>query len=236
VHIGQISVAGAALLLTAGCATAKAPIAAVPDPACGPADRAAFLEIQPSVPRQGSVIALTPKRGDQPGGAMVLGRGCVSGWSLSGPARFSDDHSSISIDDAAPPGSEVVIGFRVGAVPVERRLRIVARDAVVLAGATSQSNHRACPRTSNVGELKFRADAFSVTFAPFESYRDYWGNFRFDPATGALHMTVTGGNRVPAGLDLEGRAVLENGHLVLEDMFLGNDDNRPREEPCRYVF
>ncbi|MBV9930268.1 MAG: hypothetical protein JO013_04910 [Alphaproteobacteria bacterium] len=226
----------AALVLPAACSTPRPTIPPPLDIACGLADRAAFLDIQPLVPRQGSTLAIIPRRDNRPAGDILLGSACVSGWTISGPARFTEDHAKIAIDDAAPPGSEIVIGYRVGAMPVERRLRVVARDAVVLTGARSQTNHQACSHTTNVGELEFNAEAFSVTFAPFESYRDYWGTYRFDPATGALVMTVTGGNRVPTGLDLDGRALLEDGHLVLEGMFLGNDDNRPRDEACRYVF
>lgn len=236
-HDAKAFLAGAAVALAAGCSTLRPPPPPPPpDLSCGSPERAAFLEIRPPVPRQGSTLALVPRRDNQPAGEILLGSACVSGWTLSGPGRFIEGHAKLAIDDAAPPGAEVVIGFRVGTMPVERRLRVVGRDVVVLTGTRTQTNREACPRTTHVGELEFSPAAFSVTFAPFESYRDYWGTYRFDPATGALSMTVTGGNRVPAGLDLQGRAILENGHLVLEDMFLGNDDNRPRVETCRYVF
>jgi hypothetical protein len=88
-----------------------------------------------------------------------------------------------------------------------------------------------------VGELEFSGEnRFSVTFNPFESYRDYWGTYSFDPATKRLTMTVEGGNFVPPGLDLEGTADLGPDGLVLTDMFLGTRGGFLAPSRCTYRF
>jgi hypothetical protein len=49
-------------------------------------------------------------------------------------------------------------------------------------------------------------------------------------------MTVEGGNFVPPGLDLEGRAELVGGGLVLHGMFIGSRQAAPPSGPCTYRF
>ena len=84
-----------------------------------------------------------------------------------------------------------------------------------------------CENLQRIGELEFGADGrFAVTFVPFESYRDYWGTYRYDPLDGSLELTVEGGNSQfarPAGKVLTGKAYRnEAGRLVLEGFNLGN--------------
>lgn len=107
---------------------------------------------------------------------------------------------------------------------------------MVLTGTWSQSAAEGCEGIEPVRELKFSPDHFSVTFTPFETYQDYWGTYSFDPATGALHLRVEGGNNTPDGLDLDGTAMLADGHLVLDGLFLGNRNGPPRKGGCRYRF
>ena len=90
-----------------------------------------------------------------------------------------------------------------------------------------------------VRELEFKAPgAFSVTFLPFETYRDYWGQVDFDPAAGRLTLTVEGGNQEPENAILSGSAHLEGDgrRLVLEGFNLGNAHHYNSGWPCRYVF
>jgi hypothetical protein len=87
------------------------------------------------------------------------------------------------------------------------------------------------PAPAPVEELEFEAGGlFLVTFVPFETYHDYWGPYRFDPASGALMMHAETGNAIPANLDLEGRASFApNGELVIEGMFFGRHSNAGTE-------
>jgi hypothetical protein len=207
------------------------------DVACyPPGHHFAFLDTDTRVYRQGARIRLTPRVNAAPGGNPALPARCVSHWSVTGPATLSADRTTLTIADDAPAGSIVTVGFRHGESPVSARFRVIGRDAVVLIGTRSQQAIEGCSVSDPVGEIEFGEDRFSVTFRPFESYRDYWGSYSFDPATGALRMTVEGGNFVPQALDLEGRAELEAGRLVLRDMFLGARDWAPLRPSCTYRF
>ena len=88
-------------------------------------------------------------------------------------------------------------------------------------------------------ELEFTEDGrFSVTFIPFETRQDYWGRYVFDPATGALEMTVEGNNSSDlAGVDLIGSAVfLPNGVLTFEGISFGKSPRAAPAQPCPRSF
>lgn len=208
-----------------------------PDLACVfPPDRYKFIEFSIPVFRQGAVAGVRPKRDNMPFGYPDIPLRCTSGWSVSGPARLSEDRTTLTIAEDAAPGAEIVLRFRLRDEEVTARLTVVARDAVVLTGRWSQTAATGCEGMEPVRELEFGPDRFSVTFTPFESYKDYWGTYRFDPATGALLLSVEAGNNIPPGLDLEGIARMEGGHLILERMFLGDRQGRRPNAGCRYTF
>jgi hypothetical protein len=208
-----------------------------PDTTClWPPERSNFTTFSTPVFRQGATVGIRPQRDQMPAGYRDLPAECLSGWAIEGPADLSADRQSLTIRPDAPPGSDIVLRYSVKGEPVVSRFRVVARDAVVLTGRWGQSEATGCEALEPVRELEFGPERFSVTFMPFESYKDYWGTYRFDAATGALRLTVDGGNSTPPGLDLEGTARLEDGHLVLDGMFLGDRAGRVPEHSCRYRF
>ncbi len=210
-----------------------------PDSTClYPPGRVNFTEFSTTVFRQGARVGIRPMRDQMPAGHRELPAECVFDWSIEGPAELSADRRSLTIHPDAPPGSEILLRYSVKGEAVVSRLRVIARDAVVLTGTRGQQAAEGCENLEPVRELTFGPERFSITFAPFESYKDYWGTYSFDPATGALRLTVEGGNSVPPGLDLEGTARLEGGRLVLEGMFLGDLHRRvpPGGAGCRYRF
>jgi hypothetical protein len=215
-----------------------------PDDRCG---RTAwvhhYLEISPTLARQGTTIALRPMQARGP--AMPSEPlDCTSDWQVSDPAlgTISDDRKSLTIAADARPGAELVISYLGGGKPVRRSVRIVGKDEKVLTGIRGQRSVENCSVAGKVGEIEFTENGrFSVTFQPFETYRDYWGKYEFDPATGAVAMKVDGGNYQPPGLDLEGVArFAEDGALVLEDVYLGLTGGMMPPPPvatsCRYTF
>jgi len=232
------------VLAAAGCVPAAPPNSAgtvAPVPIACPADyhHFIFLDTDTAIYRQGQTIRLTPRYDMAPGGTREIPLDCTSGWSLAGPARLAADHGSFTIDPAAPVGAEIVIGYRFGAETATARFRVIGRDEIVLTGTRGQRSVEGCDGLTPVGELVFApGDHFSVTFQPFETYKDYWGSYRFDPATGALSLSVENGNNVPPGLDLEGRASLDAaGRLILEGFYLGNRQPGPIPPAgCRYIF
>ena len=74
-----------------------------------------------------------------------------------------------------------------------------------------------------IGELSFGANGkLSVTWHPFEVYKDYWGTYTFDLNQGTLDLAGAEGNYVPEDLDGSGSWFIdEDGRLVLRDMWLG---------------
>lgn len=207
-----------------------------PDLTCvQPGYHFAFLGMDTTVYRQGAVVRLTPMVDRSPAGTAEIPLKCVSDWAVTGPASLSPDRKSLTVAPDAPPGATVEIRFQHSGKPVSARFRVVGKDEVVLTGRYSQRGIEGCPTAEPVRELEFMPEnRFSVTFMPFETYKDYWGSYSFDPATRRLRLTVQGGNNVPAGLDLEGEAVLAEGRLRLKDMFLGSRDGVPQS--CIYQF
>jgi hypothetical protein len=210
----------------------------LPDATCfPPGHHFAFLGTDTGIYRQGSEIRVTPRVNMAPAGTPDLPLHCVGDWSVSGPATLSADRRTLRIAPDAPIGSIVVVSARHGDEPLALRLRVIGRDEVVLTGRRSQQAIEGCSVPDPISELEFHGEnRFSVTFRPFESYRDYWGTYAFDAATGGLRLTVEGGNFVPPGLDLEGRAEMASGRLVLRDMFFGSRDGPVPAGPCTYRF
>jgi hypothetical protein len=196
----------------------------------------AFVATDTTVYRQGAVVRVTPTVDRSPAGTAELPLKCTSGWSVTGPATLSPDRTRVTIAPDAPAGSTVTIAFRHDGKPVEARFKVVAKDEVVLTGRYSQRSLEGCSAPEPVRELEFQPEnRFAVTFLPFETYRDYWGTYSFDPATKRLRLAVEGGNFVPPNLDLDGEAELAEGRLRLKDLFLGSRDGAPRSG-CTYVF
>jgi hypothetical protein len=89
-----------------------------------------------------------------------------------------------------------------------------------------------------VRELDFGDDhAFSVTFAPFETYKDYWGKVRFDLDTGEIAFAPAGGNHLPPDLKLTGRVRLDGGALRISGVWFGDhSDKGTGPLGCDYTF
>lgn len=208
-----------------------------PDTECfPPGHHFAFVATGTTVYRQGAVVKVTPSVDRSPGGTAELPLRCTAAWSVTGPATLSPDRTSVTIAPDAPVGSIVTVGFRHAGKPVEARFKVVSKDEIVLTGRYTQRSLEGCSAHEPIRELEFQPEnRFSVTFLPFETYRDYWGTYVFDPATKRIRLTVEGGNFVPSSLDLEGEAELAEGRLRLKHMFLGSRDLTP-QSGCTYVF
>ena len=207
------------------------------DRACVPEYyRFAFLATDSQIYRQGATVKVTPSVDMQPAGTKELPVRCTTDWAVTGPATLSADRTTLTIAPDAPVGALVTVAFTHEGKPVKAQFQVIGRDEVVLTGRYSQQGLEGCQVNDPVGELEFTpGNRFSVTFQPFESYRDYWGSYSFEPATRRLALKAEGGNFVPPGLDLEGEAELVEGRLVLRDMFLGSRGGEP-QQGCTYRF
>ena len=154
-------------------------------------------------------------------------------WSVDPSDGASIDHETGSFSvGPGTPGGEV---FTVTA-DVEDGRRLVSIEVYVytpednpLVGIWREEAQLGCEDYEEVapeeriGELRFGADGtFSVTWHPFEIYRDYWGMYAFDSKRGALDLWGAEGNYVPDDVDGSGSFLMdEQGRLVLKDMWLG---------------
>jgi hypothetical protein len=242
----------AACVLGAAVVASPAAAAGPPSARClDPGHNRIFIETDTTIYRQGATVRIIPQFDRMPGGYQAIDLTCLRDWRITGPATLAADRRSFTIAADAPAGSEILLSYRWHDERAEARMRVVARDAVVLTGTRGQRSAEGCEQMDPVRELQFQpGDHFSVTFTPFESYKDYWGSYSFDPATGTLSMHVEGGNNVPPGLDLDGRATMtSDGRLILEGMYLGSGHGVPpmvvnpatsaaelRVPACRYIF
>lgn len=89
-----------------------------------------------------------------------------------------------------------------------------------------------------IEELVFHADgSFSVTWTPFEVYRDYWGTYTYDLETGSIDLEVTGGNHVPQVVCLHDCTFhVEDGTLRLQNLWLGCPLDGNCALRCGHVF
>jgi len=82
--------------------------------------------------------------------------------------------------------------------------------------------------------LEFRADGwFSVTWRPFETYRDYWGHWSLNERTRELELVIHGGNNRPADFMGHGQITISEGSLHLGEISLGSAYGRA---PCMASF
>lgn len=238
------------ILLTAGCTSvemaATSPVAqdaSAPSVDCTPflQDRV-LLSINPAVARQGETVRMGAYSPQGPYPSKIVPIACMTNWTINpaGAAFYSDDHTLLTIAEDAPAGEILTLGADAPGGFAYLTTALVGRDDVVLTGLWSQVEIE-CPDgpppTEPVRELEFTSlGGFSVTYMPFETYKDYWGKARFDAAGRRMELTVETGNYRPAGAILSGPAWLDDqGRLILDGFHLGDRQNL-QPSPCRYVF
>lgn len=207
------------------------------DPAC---EASPAIFISPPIARQGATLKVVIA---EPVGAYAprdIPPALVTSWtaSPSGLVSLAKDGSTVTIAQNAKPGVDVTLGMKFCGRPVTRTIRIVGKDEPVLTGLWGQQSVTCTGETpaEPVRELDIKDTGdFSITYAPFESYRDFWGTTDIDMAAGKLAFAITGGNRVPSGAKLSGKASLTaDGKLVLDGFFLSQPQAGGGQ--CRYVF
>lgn len=236
-----------ATLALAACATPPAsssagepgagPVAAKARPDCSEATEGRYkLIIGPQPVRQGGTVKVTVwKLGDYPGAEIVVPAACMSGWTVSDPGvDIASDGAGLRIGAKVKPGTVVEVSGQIGGDRPRGQFTVIAADAVSLTGTWKEVGSPDCPLSAPpLRELKFTTEGrFNVTWTPFESYVDYWGDYRFDPATGALAMTTTGGNSIAPDAVLTGKAAIgADGQLILTGVDFGRREGRP-PAPC----
>jgi hypothetical protein len=91
-----------------------------------------------------------------------------------------------------------------------------------------------CAGAEPVRELVFEPGGhYSVTWLPFETYKDYWGAWRYDARSRVLTLTVDGGNYQPADRVLSGEVSADAHALTLGALSLGSPQHGAR---CTAAF
>jgi hypothetical protein len=170
---------------------------------------------------------------------------CVA-WSIEPVEGVAIDATGLlSVDASVAAGTIISV-----TADVEEGRRVLTADFEVyvpvqydILGFWTETMQLPCGRGAPfepdpvIGELVFQnTGEFSVTWTPFEIYYDYWGTYTYDEATGALVLTVDGGNYVPEDIDGEGTATVVDGVLTLEDMWLGVAQEPVTPVACGHTF
>jgi hypothetical protein len=146
---------------------------------------------------------------------------CLEEVVLSGPATLEADGRTVTINADAAPGAVVQVEGKVGEAGLSGRILVYLEEAQPLAGRWSQPEE-ACANegAEPVRELIFRPDGtFSLTWTPFEIYRDYWGTYTFEE--GMLTLIPEGGNHIPPDAGFSGPVELGSSTLRLPTALFG---------------
>lgn len=158
---------------------------------------------------------------------------------------------TIAADTAAGSRFVVTADIENGRAQRTITVHVYTRRAQPLVGIWVQKAQYDCetgkamPLSVPIKELEFRASGwFSVTWMPFETYRDYWGEYSSNAGSGAVSLKVTDGNFVPRDFLGDGAYKLTDDGKTLElsGLYLGKKGNDPPQETkkpgpqCRFIF
>jgi hypothetical protein len=177
---------------------------------------------------------------------------CVS-WEVkpAGKGATIDQQGLFAVDAKTEPGSKftVIAHIENGRADRDTTVYVYTPKSQPLVGIWRQEEQYDCGSGERIyaepiGELEFRAVGwFSVTWQPFETYRDYWGNYSTDVTKQTLSLKTAGGAYVPKDFRGEGSfSLIDDKTLELRGVFLGSRERDPEfalksDGPhCRYVF
>ncbi|HLJ28521.1 MAG TPA: hypothetical protein VKY85_17565 [Candidatus Angelobacter sp.] len=178
---------------------------------------------------------------------------CVA-WKIepAGKGATMSSAGLLKIDPATPPGSKFVVTADIEHGRAQRQIAVLVYTYKTqpLVGLWKQKARSGCDGTQQtrlvqpINELEFRADGwFSVTWEPFETYRDYWGSYTAGNPGGALSLHLEQGNYLPGDFRGVGKYSLRKGGILeLTGIYLGDKlaagQAEPRKSPteCRYLF
>jgi hypothetical protein len=154
---------------------------------------------------------------------------------LSGAPLFAAVSPQSSMFHTMRPSTELSTTVRVAS---ERRNPLV--------GLWRQSGWTFCTPVSQLSaeqmdppieELWFKGDGtFTVTWFPFESYKDYWGHYSYDQSSGRIELVIEHGNYVPPDFVSKGTVRVDGQQLTLEGVRLGTKRAKNGPAICQLRF
>lgn len=178
--------------------------------------------LEPPAVLPGTRVILQPWFTRRPGMVEPVPAACLEGVAVTGPARLGPGGLTILIDEDAASGAAIQVQGRVGEASLSGRMLVYLEEALPLVGRWAQPEAAcAAAGAEPVRELIFHPDGtFSLTWTPFEIYKDYWGSYAFED--GRLQLSTEGGNHIPADAAFAGPADLSGGVLRLAPGLLGS--------------
>lgn len=150
----------------------------------------------------------------------------------------------LTIEPTTPSGTtvHVVADVQDGAKLVELDVHVYTPEAMPHVGRWRESKVISCADGSelepveSIGEIEFWGDGtYSVTWHPFEIYRDYWGPAALDLAANDVTLGISGGNFTPTNFDGSGTFELVDANtLKLQGVWLGTKNGT--FEGCGHVL
>lgn len=131
----------------------------------------------------------------------------------AGAATIDPETGVLAIPASTPSGTtlHVTADVQDGERLIELDVSVYTDEAMPQVGIWRERSVVSCDDDSTmdpvdpIQEIVFWADGtYSVTWQPFEIYRDYMGSAVFDSVDDSVSLTVSGGNIVPASFDGEG--------------------------------
>lgn len=170
-----------------------------------------------------------------------------------GKGATIDAGGLLKIDSKTPAGSKFIVTADIEQGRAQRQIPVVVYTAETqpLVGLWKQQTSSNCGTQKEsaqpdiINELEFRADGwFSVTWTPFETYRDYWGSYAADNRNHNLSLKIDQGNYVPKDFRGAGKfKLVDNNTLELNGLYLGSSrrsgaGNTVAKVPqsCRFLF
>jgi hypothetical protein len=158
----------------------------------------------------------------------------------------------LTVDPRTPPHSRFIVTADIEQGRAQRSVGVLVytSEDQPLVGFWREKSRSDCEAQNGttpllpIRELEFRAKGwFSVTWMPFETYRDYWGSYTADDSSGMLMLKIDQGNYVPEPFRGSGKfKFTEKSTLELTGVYLGWKNTSGQAAPtqvsskCRYIF
>jgi hypothetical protein len=160
-------------------------------------------------------------------------------WSMKEkvPGVHLDPDGKVTVDSTAGSGTYEVTGdLEEGKKTLNTKIAIYSPSQNPLVGMWKEYSEFDCTTKKEfepelkILEAEFKADGtFSITWTPFEVYKDYWGTYTFDLKTGNITLSNISGNYVPKDFDGEGTFSIQQGALVFDNVWLGTHNHETKQ-------
>ena len=189
-------------------------------------DRAYFFWMEARSAEPGDKIAMFPYWTDMPGAYNDLPAGCLDdlGVHPESAVTFTRQEDGLPIAEISPDveaGTRILLEATYHGHSLIGPVEVYRAADNPLVGMWRQDGE-GCPENSAIQELVFTGGGdFSVTWTPFEVYKDYWGTYTYDPETGAVHLEVESGNQIPEDIVPDGSVIAGETGLSFEGLSFG---------------